>query len=202
MSSNTPAFIYLMLLTAFIVMGCNGNENDHHTNEMPEESVHEETNAEIQDDAGNSVLDGSAAEHFDSMLEEYLDLTDALVSSDAEAAASYSEHFYDAVQSFQQTDIDASLRADVGILNMTLLEMSDIITGSKDIEDQRGAYEKLSETMIAMVKRLGHQRDALYHQRCPMVNGGDGDWLSTEEEIRNPYHGDRMMNCGSVVQRL
>ncbi|MBP3192097.1 DUF3347 domain-containing protein [Natronogracilivirga saccharolytica] len=194
-------FVSLMLLV-FIFHGCKDDGNEHPPGEMPEESAHEEAGPDMQEESAETALEDTAAERFDSVLEEYLALTDALVASDTERAASNSELFYDAVQSFQQTDIDASLRADVGILNMTLLEMSDIITGSTDIEEQRGAYETLSETMIAMVQRLGHQRDTLYHQRCPMVNDGDGDWLSTKEEIRNPYHGDRMMNCGSTVQQL
>jgi hypothetical protein len=36
-----------------------------------------------------------------------------------------------------------------------------------------------------------------------MANKGDGgDWLSTEKEIRNPYYGDEMLECGRVAEEI
>lgn len=76
------------------------------------------------------------------------------------------------------------------------------LASETDVEEQRRSYHDLSETMIAMVEVFGHQKGQLYHQRCPMVNGGNGDWLSTQERIMNPYHGERMLHCGSTVRTL
>jgi Cu(I)/Ag(I) efflux system membrane fusion protein len=45
--------------------------------------------------------------------------------------------------------------------------------------------------------------ETLYVQFCPMANDNQGaQWLSTEEEIRNPYYGDAMLSCGSIVEVL
>jgi Cu(I)/Ag(I) efflux system membrane fusion protein len=42
-----------------------------------------------------------------------------------------------------------------------------------------------------------------YIQKCPMANNNKGAvWLSMEEEIRNPYYGDAMLTCGSVIDSL
>jgi len=36
-----------------------------------------------------------------------------------------------------------------------------------------------------------------------MANNNKGaKWLSVEAEIRNPYYGDAMLSCGSVVEVL
>jgi Cu(I)/Ag(I) efflux system membrane fusion protein len=36
-----------------------------------------------------------------------------------------------------------------------------------------------------------------------MANNNMGaKWLSTEEQIRNPFYGDAMLTCGSVVDIL
>jgi Cu(I)/Ag(I) efflux system membrane fusion protein len=36
-----------------------------------------------------------------------------------------------------------------------------------------------------------------------MANKGDGgDWLSSVKKIQNPYYGDEMMECGSVVEEI
>ena len=44
---------------------------------------------------------------------------------------------------------------------------------------------------------------ALYVQKCPMANNNKGAvWLSAEEEIRNPYYGDAMLTCGSVIDSI
>jgi len=43
----------------------------------------------------------------------------------------------------------------------------------------------------------------IYVQYCPMAFGNKGaDWLAKEEEIRNPYFGDKMMKCGLVKREL
>jgi Cu(I)/Ag(I) efflux system membrane fusion protein len=36
-----------------------------------------------------------------------------------------------------------------------------------------------------------------------MANNNKGAvWLSMEEEIRNPYYGDAMLTCGSLIDSL
>jgi hypothetical protein len=36
-----------------------------------------------------------------------------------------------------------------------------------------------------------------------MYNNGKGaDWLSKEKEIKNPYYGSQMLNCGSVEETI
>jgi Cu(I)/Ag(I) efflux system membrane fusion protein len=40
----------------------------------------------------------------------------------------------------------------------------------------------------------------IFVQKCPMANNNKGAfWLSINKEIRNPYYGEQMMTCGSVV---
>jgi len=41
----------------------------------------------------------------------------------------------------------------------------------------------------------------LYEQFCPMYDGGTA-WLSTKEEIRNPYYGSQMLKCGKVQREI
>jgi len=71
-----------------------------------------------------------------------------------------------------------------------------------DVETQRLHFETVSNAYIEMVKAYGPFENVIYRQTCPMVRGGSADWLSKEERVMNPYHGDRMLNCGSVVERI
>ena len=73
------------------------------------------------------------------------------------------------------------------------------ISSSKDIEEQRRQFDFLSQALINAVKVFGVPDNTLYVQHCPMANNNEGaDWLSSEENIQNPYFGDKMMTCGVV----
>ena len=46
-------------------------------------------------------------------------------------------------------------------------------------------------------------KNAIYYQHCPMANDGKGaNWLSKEEEIKNPYFGSMMLSCGKTIETL
>ena len=57
--------------------------------------------------------------------------------------------------------------------------------------------------MINSLQAFGTDHHTYFVQYCPMAMDNEGaDWLSTEEQIRNPYFGDKMMKCGSVKREL
>jgi Cu(I)/Ag(I) efflux system membrane fusion protein len=69
-----------------------------------------------------------------------------------------------------------------------------------NIEKQRIAFIDLSNAMIVLANTFGVE-NTIYVQHCPMADDNKGaDWLSFEKEIRNPYFGDKMLQCGSVEQ--
>ena len=76
------------------------------------------------------------------------------------------------------------------------------ITGSADLEEIRTHFYGLSETLIAGIKDFDVE-GVVYHQQCPMAFDNEGgSWLSSEEQIRNPYMPDTMMGCGGVIERI
>ena len=71
---------------------------------------------------------------------------------------------------------------------------------STEIKVQRAAFIQLSSAMINSVKAFGINTE-IYNQFCPMANNDKGaNWLSFEENIKNPYFGDAMLTCGSVEE--
>lgn len=129
----------------------------------------------------------------------YLLLKDALVATDSEQAINASKKVNEKLSS-----IDMSLvKSDAHLYWMQQLEAiqghNEKINSSKDIEEQRRQFDFLSQALINAVKVFGVPGDTLYVQHCPMANNNEGaDWLSGEEEVRNPYFGDKMMTCGVV----
>jgi hypothetical protein len=69
-----------------------------------------------------------------------------------------------------------------------------------DIKHQREHFKVLSKDVTDMVAITGTQVK-LYEQFCPMYDGGTA-WLSTKEEIRNPYYGSQMLKCGKVQREI
>ncbi len=118
------------------------------------------------------------------LVEGYLKVKDALVSTDPVLAKKAAEEFL-------------SLNP-----NATMKESLQAIVGTEDVAAQRVTFETLSENMYELVKANGSSTP-LYKQYCPMAFGNKGAyWLAAEEEVNNPYFGDRMLHCGSVQETI
>ncbi|MCM2369970.1 efflux RND transporter periplasmic adaptor subunit [Aporhodopirellula aestuarii] len=68
----------------------------------------------------------------------------------------------------------------------------------------REAYRDVSQALLraSTVVRGPRTATSLYHMYCPMVPGGGGDWMQADKELRNPYWGSEMLECGEVVGEL
>ena len=129
----------------------------------------------------------------------YIQLKDAFVLTDADAAATVAKEVVGKVESTDMT----LLKGDAHIYWMQQLNAlqahSKKITELQEVEDQRVQFGFLSESLIAVVQAFGTEGTALYVQHCPMAFDNEGgDWLAKEEQIQNPYFGDKMMKCGLV----
>ncbi|MCB9039535.1 MAG: efflux RND transporter periplasmic adaptor subunit [Lewinellaceae bacterium] len=131
----------------------------------------------------------------------YLSLKDALVASDASQAGQSAEKFLMALEK-----VDMSLlKGDAHRYWMeklgSLKAHGNGIRASKNLEEQRKQFSFLTNTLVEDLTAFGTGGDTLYLQHCPMAFDNEGaDWLSSGEEIRNPYFGDKMLKCGSVKE--
>ena len=108
----------------------------------------------------------------------------ALVNSDVNEAQSGAKMLMD------NTD-DADLK---GILYK--------ISETNDIEIQRTLFSDVTEKMTSVVEK-SISNGEVYKQFCPMAfNNKGGYWLSKDEEIRNPYYGNKMLKCGRISETI
>ena len=125
----------------------------------------------------------------DTAFESYITLKNALVASDvslAQNAASVLSEALDQIKGCQNT-ADIARR----------------ISGSTALDQQRKEFTTLSDDFIALIKHADIQEGTTYVQYCPMANSGEGGyWMASTDEIRNPYYGDEMLNCGEVKEEL
>jgi Cu(I)/Ag(I) efflux system membrane fusion protein len=77
------------------------------------------------------------------------------------------------------------------------------IQSSSDIEAQRKSFSSLSDYLYKSVKAFGLGGKEAFYDFCPMAFNNEGAyWLSDQEQIKNPYFGDKMLTCGSVKEKL
>lgn len=132
----------------------------------------------------------------------YFALKDALVKSDAASAATASAQLVKALKAVPMDKMEHSAHM-VWMKNLPALqEDAEHIADTKDIKHQRDHFVTLSDTLYTVAKAfdLG---ETMYYQHCPMYNNGKGaNWLSLDKEVKNPYYGSKMLNCGSITETL
>jgi len=72
------------------------------------------------------------------------------------------------------------------------------------LDAKRSYFSHLSEIAYCTVKSFDLKADMeLFATFCPIAFDGKGAyWLSETETIRNPYFGDKMIDCGEVKEIL
>lgn len=150
------------------------------------------------------VLDASDA--FKNQLElvfsEYIQVKESLVNSDSKSASSAAEELNITLSKVDMKKVKGEAHIFWMKKSEELEHQTTLIQNSNLITEQRNAFGKLSKSMIAVTKSFGIGGQS-YEMYCPMANSKEGAyWLSTENEIRNPYYGEKMMGCGEVKNEI
>ena len=124
------------------------------------------------------------------VLTTYYNLKEALVKSNADAAAMSAAELIKAINATDKETIKEESRN-------ALLSDADAISQTKDIKVQREKFATLSANMATLVKSVKLSVDPVYLQYCPMKKAS---WLSDNKTIKNPYYGSAMLTCGSVKE--
>jgi len=151
---------------------------------------------------GHNHNPGDFETEFTELIESYLILKDALVESDADEALSTASDMQEELESIGEHRLEGDNHMKWMDTYSKIESGLSEITGSTDIDEIRTHFYSLSETLTEAVKTFGI-RGVVYHQYCPMANDNDGvAWLSSREEIQNPYLPDTMPGCGQVIERI
>ncbi|HUZ60913.1 MAG TPA: DUF3347 domain-containing protein [Hanamia sp.] len=126
------------------------------------------------------------------LLTSYYNIKDALVSGDANSAATNAEQFVKTINGISPEIIP-------GYTKEPLLKDAGKISATKDIKKQRDYFSAFSVNMYALAKAVKLNTEPVYYQYCPMKKA---TWLSSNMVIKNPYFGSAMPSCGKTTETI
>lgn len=158
-----------------------------------------EAQQETTNDKKDMAMNASQESKSEIILKDYFNLKDALVNDNHEKAKDLGMTLTTSLKSFDVSNYTESEQTGLKGIIEDATEHAEHIAKS-EIEHQREHFKTLSKDMTDMVAITGTEVK-LYEQFCPMYDGGTA-WLSTKEEVRNPYYGSQMLKCGEVQREI
>ena len=135
---------------------------------------------------------------FNEAIQSYLKMKDAFVASNASQVSTLAKATSEKLKAISTDDLGKMENQHL----QKSIEMLDAIANNVILENQRSHFVILNENILPIAMNIENSIN-YYVQKCPMANNNKGAvWLSTEEEIKNPYYGDAMLTCGSVIDTI
>jgi hypothetical protein len=188
----------LVCLPFLILAACGGKDKEAVQNPQPEPST------PLEQSQNSAAFNAS----FEKMLNDYYALKDALVKSTNSIDAAVdpaAKALMASADSLKATE----LKADSTIVMMAQSFAQSIsadatgLQGEKDLTNKRKSFQMISDNMYNLMRTVKYDRSVAYYQYCPMAFDNQGAyWLSSQEEIKNPYFGNKMLTCGELKETL
>lgn len=154
-----------------------------------------------------AVHSGAFNQSFSGLLESYYALKDAFVASNTELVNSAADRLIEKAASLQvdelRGDTSGTIRETAKTFVTIMNSSAAAIKSEQDIEEKRREFNMLSDALWNLTRTVQYDGEKVYYQYCPMAFDNSGAyWLSNNKEIRNPYFGSKMLNCGEVTDSL
>lgn len=183
---NINKYLILILISA-IFIGCSNQRED----------VKNATKTIVAD----SGVDPAFKVQLSKLISNYFRLKEACVNNDQSSAKSIASEMKN-----HNNKIDISMLNNKDFYawskQQTSLDyiLSEIANGS-DIENTRMNFQDLHSPLKKILTKFGIISGPIYVQYCPMAFKNAGaSWLSDNQDITNPYFGDKMMDCGTNTE--
>ena len=203
MKTRSTFFALLFAATAFTFLAnCSGNKDEggHAGHEAMEESV---PTKELTPTKAQFTVDEKFRNQLQEVFTAYVDLKNALVSSAAAEVKDEAGDVHEALAKVDMKLVEGAAHNDWMTYLAPMKSSLENIQASEDIETQRKAFSTLSENLYKSIKAFGLDGKEAFYEYCPMAFNNEGAyWLSEEDEIKNPYFGEKMLTCGKVTERL
>lgn len=144
-------------------------------------------------------VDGSVKSSIDAALSGYYAVKDALVDSDHAKTKEKAGELLTLIGAISEDKMTAAQKEFWAKLAAPLRSDAEHIRDTADLEHQRGHFAQLSNNFYSLVNAFKANKAEAYLHYCPMKKA---TWLSSSKLVRNPYYGEKMLDCGSVRATL
>ena len=216
-------FAGLLAITILIIAACNNdkknNQHDHnmHNDSMNHDKMkmdsmstmnHSKEDASMTGMSGKMIVtktnigdaDPAVKKFINSITGQYLFIKNGLAGDNTTKAKTGATQLNSAIKKFDKSLFTALQKREFDKhADDTKDQLQAIISGN-NIEAQRASFSMLSQHIYELIKVFGPGQ-MMYRDYCPMAFDNKGAvWLSETKEIKNPYFGSNMLNCGSVQE--
>jgi hypothetical protein len=84
---------------------------------------------------------------------------------------------------------------DMKMLSSDVAQQAETLAAAKDIKKAREAFKPLSASLVKYLADNKAGKGTYHEAYCPMAKA---NWLQTENQVRNPYYGKSMLDCGEL----
>jgi len=196
--------VMLIAILTFTTISCrdskkeDDNDMDHDDMEMEHDDM--EMNGSSMNSSDSMTMDQNKSDS-DAIIVNYLEIKNALVADNTEAAASSGEKVVTALKAFDVKKYSEEEQKELNEIIEDAVEHAEHIAESA-MDHQREHFDILSKDVVDLLAITGTNK-TLYQDFCPMYNDGKGAiWLSEIKEIKNPYYGSKMLTCGSIQKEI
>ena len=188
------AIILGFAITAALLTAC-GNNDTAETTQSNNDT------AKANTEASNTASAQPAS--VDEVVNSYIQLKNALADDNGNEAANAGKQMSEAMTKVDAASFSADQKKMHDEVKDDIKEHAEHISDNAGkIAHQREHFEMLSKDMYDLVK-VSKPSQTLYLDHCPMYNDNKGaDWLSEVKEIKNPYLGKKMPDCGEVKEEI
>ncbi len=193
-------------IAAIVFTACNSNTETKETHDVAEHSNMMDSGMHHMDSdhtTGAHHTDMTQNASMNTVMNAYFQVKNALANDDAKAAATAGN---EVVAAITNVDVTGFNEAQKKMYEEVKPEIKDhaahISSNGNMIAHQREHFETMSKDLYDLVKVAGTSQ-TIYYTHCPMYNNNKGaNWLSEVKEIRNPYLGKKMPDCGTIKEEL
>jgi Cu(I)/Ag(I) efflux system membrane fusion protein len=137
------------------------------------------------------------------VFDKYIFLKDGFVQSDTKKTKQSALEVQQALLKVDMKLLTGDAHIQWMDISVNLDKQIKLIASSGKLEDQRIGFSGFSDQLYKAVKTFGLMGKTAYYQFCPMAFDNKGAyWLSESKTIRNPYFGEKMMDCGETKETL
>ena len=137
------------------------------------------------------------------VFDQYIVLKNAFVQSDVKKANKAAQEVQQALSKVDMKLLTGDAHTQWMNISGNLDKQIKLIESTDQLEDARTAFSNFSDQFYKAIKTFGLMGKTAYYQFCPMAFDNKGAyWLSEIKDIRNPYFGKKMIDCGETKETL